>query len=242
MAARTHAAVGAPPLNQLLAALPATEAEALLRQAVRWRLEPGDRLYEPDTRIDAVWFPESAVISLLCVLRDGSAVETATVGREGMVGLFVFLGDDRSPNGRAVTQMGGEALRVDVDAFRVALGEGGKLHSYLLDATRAMLFHVSQSVACSGAHSVRQRLARWLLQTSDRTASDEIRLTHEFLSDILHARRASVSVAVASLQADGLVDARRGAIVISDRSGLEGRACECYGAVNAQYSRLLPGE
>ncbi len=229
--------------NELLAALPPAERAHLLRDARTRRVEPGDVLYEPGRPLTTVSFPITAVVSLLAVLGDGSAVEVATIGREGLVGAFTFLGDDRDPNARAVVQMGGEILSVDLRWFDHELRDPStQLNSLLNDYTRASLVQLTQSVACGAAHSVRERLARWLLQTSDRVASDEVELTHEFLAGILHTRRASVTVALRELQEAGIVATRRGAISILDRDALGGAACECYSVVREEYARLLPGE
>jgi CRP-like cAMP-binding protein len=227
--------------NQLLAALPPVERVRLMEPMQRRLVTPGEVLYEPGRRCDHVFFPETAVISLLTVLEDGSGIETATIGCEGMAGIYVFLGDDRSRNGRAVAQMGGSVLRLHVDSFRAQLGEGGKLGQLLPVYTRALLVHVSQSVACSAVHPVRARLARWLLQTSDRTSSDDVPLTQQFLADILGVRRASVTEAVAELHSRGELAPRRGGMLILDRAGLTRSACECYEVVRREYARLVPG-
>jgi len=205
-------------------------------------VEPGDVLYEPGRPLTSVYFPLTSVVSILTALRDGTEVETATIGREGLVGTFVSLGDDISPNTRAVAQMGGELLPVDVRRFRRALGETGRLRELLNDYTGTLLVQVSQSVACSAAHGVRQRLSRWLLQTSDRMSTDDVALTHEFLARILHTRRASVTVALRELQDLGGVRTRRGGTLILDRDTLKEEACECYDLVRQEYARLLPDE
>jgi CRP-like cAMP-binding protein len=228
--------------NNLLAAIPDEERVRLLRGSLAGWVETGDVLYEPGTSLTWVWFPLSAVISIVTVLKDGSSVEVATVGREGMVGTFVFLGDDHNPNGRAITQMDGELLRVNADVLRHEVDRSPWLRAFLHDYTRAMLVQVSQGVACAAAHSVKERLARWLLQTSDRVVTDDVQLTHDFLAGILHARRASITVALRELQDDGVVLTRRGGTLILDRDGLADQACECYAFVRAQYERLLPGE
>lgn len=226
--------------NQLLDSLPPDERSRLLRRAASRSVSTGDVLIETDRRIDAVWFPSTAVVSLLTVLGDGSGVETATVGREGMVGVLVFLGDDRSPNGRAVIQLPGEVVRVPADDLRAELSDG-KLGRFMIDYTRALLFQVSQSVACSAAHPVRARLSRWLLQTTDRVQRDHVQLTQQFLAEILHTRRASVTEAMGALEQTGLVRRHRGGVAVTDREGLERVACECYGAVRREYTRLVPG-
>ena len=140
------------------------------------------------------------------------------------MGTFQALGDDHNPNGRAVIQMGGRLLRVDASVFRRELQRNPLLADAIEAYLRAMLIHISQSVACGAAHSVKERLARWLLQTSDRVASDDVRLTHEFLAHILHVRRASVTVALGELQDMGLVSTRRGGTRVLDRVGLAKQA------------------
>ena len=205
-------------------------------------VEPGEVLYEPGRPPTSIYFPSTSVVSVLTALRDGTEVETATIGREGLVGIFVALGDDMSPNTRAVVQMGGELLPVDVHRFRRGLREPGRLRELMNDYTGTLLVQVSQSVACSAAHSVRQRLSRWLLQTSDRVSTDDVPLTHEFLARILHTRRASVTVGLRGLQDLGAVSTRRGGVLILDRDELRDEACECYDLVRQEFARLLPDE
>jgi CRP-like cAMP-binding protein len=231
-----------PSPNQLLRALPPAEGARLMGHSQRRLVTPGDVLYEPGRRLEHVFFPETAVVSLLTMLSDGSGIETATIGREGMAGIFLFLGDDRSRNGRAVVQMSGSILRLDVDSFRAELAEGGKLEQLMLTYSRALLLHISQSVACGAVHPVRARLARWLLQTSDRTASDDVALTQQFLAEILGVRRASVTEAVGELQSLRAVSSRRGGILILDRKALSRAACECYGILREEYAQLVPGD
>jgi len=201
----------------------------------------GDVLFEPATTLAYAYFPETTVVSLMTTLGDGAGIETATVGREGVVGVTLFLGDDRSVNGRAVVQMPGRMLRLAADAFRAELAEGGKLPDLMHGYARAMLLHLSQSTACGVAHPVRARLARWLLQTSDRTECNDVPLTQQFLSEILGVRRATVTEASGQLQSLGAVRTRRGGIEILDRRALEGAACECYALLKSEYARLLPG-
>jgi CRP-like cAMP-binding protein len=228
--------------NQLLDALGPRGKDRLLAQALEGSKVTGDVLYEPGHPISWVYFPVTAVVSILTVLRDGSAVETATIGREGVVGTFVFLGDDRSPNARAVVQMPGGVIRVDVGTFLHEMERDRRLRTLVHEYTRALLVQVAQSVACAAAHPVRERLARWLLQTSDRVTSDEVSLTHEFLAHVLHVRRASVTGALRELQGLGLVRTSRGRTTIVDRAALAEAACECYAMIRDEYARLLPGE
>ncbi len=228
--------------NRMLAALSPEGRECLLAQALALEVAPGDVLYDAGGPASWVFFPLSCVVSIMTVLADGSAVETVTIGREGMVGTFQALGDDRNPNGRAVVQMGGRLLRVDAAALREQMQRDVPLADAIEAYVRALLVHISQSVACAAAHSVRQRLARWLLHASDRVSSDDVELTQEFLAHILHVRRASVTMALGKLQDLDLVSTRRGGTTVLDRRGLAGQACECYARVNEEYARLIPGE
>jgi CRP-like cAMP-binding protein len=245
------AALPAPPValdltlasaNRMLASLSPDDQQRLLRSTVLLEPDTGEVLYEAGEPIAWVFFPLSCVVSILTVLADGSAVETQTIGREGMVGTFQALGDDHSPNGRAIVQMAGQLLRVDAAGFRHELQRNPLLVETVQSHLRALVIQVSQSVACAAAHTIRERLARWLLQTSDRVASDDVRLTHDFLAQILHTRRPSVTVALRELQQHGAVATRRGGTTILDREALESLACECYGLVGTEYARLIPGK
>jgi CRP-like cAMP-binding protein len=224
--------------NQLLASLPDHEQQRLIDRSSPLLVEPERPLQVAGRRIDRVFFPTTAVVSLLTTLSDGSTVETATIGREGIVGVGAFLGDDRSPNTAAVTQMGGEVLAMGIDVFRTELADNDKLRQSLMVYTRALLVQVSQGVACGVVHGVDQRLARWLLQTSDRVLSDDVRLTHQFLAEILHVRRASVSEGARRLQLAGAIEVRRGHMCVTDRGSLEAASCECYRFIRDEYRRL----
>jgi CRP-like cAMP-binding protein len=195
-------------------------------------------LFRDGERIESVWFPITAVVSLLTTLEDGSAVETATAGREGVVGAVVFLGDDRLRNGRAVVQLAGDLIGVPVDTFRSVLARSDALDRVMTGYTRALVFQLSQSVACNAAHSVQERLARWLLQTTDRVARSEVELTQQFLSEIVHARRASITDALAALEDTGALMRGRGRVTVHRRRALEDAACECYAAVRDAYARV----
>jgi CRP-like cAMP-binding protein len=227
--------------NRILSALPPDELTRLTSRMQERSVAVGEALYEPGSRLAYAYFPETAVVSLLTTLGDGDGVETATVGREGMVGVSLFLGDDVSANGRAIVQMPGTMLRLDADLFRAHLADGGKLPELMMTYARALLLHMSQSTACGVAHPVRARLARWLLHTSDRTESADVPLTQQFLADILGVRRASVTEAIGELQSLGAVRARRGGVTIVRRDELAAAACECYALIAREYDRLLPG-
>ena len=191
-----------------------------------------------DGPIRHVYFPVSCVISVHTRMQDGVAVEIVTVGREGMVGLPIFLGGGQTPT-TAFCQIAGRSLRMSADAFRAALAVNPVLNTLLLRYTQALLTQVSQSAACNRVHPVEERCARWLLSTHDNVAGEGFELTQEFLAEMLGVRRPRVSVAASILQRAGFIRYSRGRIQIVDRAGLEGAACECYGVIAREYARLF---
>ncbi len=233
----TDAATLAPPRNRLLAALPAEDFAALAPELERVSLDLRRVVIEVDEPITHVYFPESCVISVLGLTSDGGAVETATIGNEGMSGLPLFLGTDRTA-AQAFCQVPGDALRLDADAFRRAATQSS-LRLLLGRYTQALFTLVGQASACNRLHPARERCARWLLQTHDRVGRDEFGLTQQFLSQMLGVRRATVTEAAGALQAEGLIDYAYGKIVVRDRAGLERAACECYEIVRQEFARLL---
>jgi len=227
-----------PVRNRLLASLPATDLVALRPHLEIATLELRAVLFEPETPIRAVWFPETAVVSLTNTLREGGTVEVGTAGREGIAGLDVFLGDETSTV-RAIAQIPGTAYRMDASTFARLSAADGPLHRALLRYTQAFLTQVAQTAACNGAHLVEQRCARWLLMTHDRVEGDEFPLTHEFLAFMLGVRRAGVTLAMRGLQDERLLSYTRGRVAITDRAGLEEASCECYRTVRQHFERLL---
>jgi len=224
--------------NNLLASLPSRELALLGPSLEHVRLEIRDVLFEAETPILHVYFPETAVVSLVSEFREGGTIEVGTAGCEGMAGLPVFLGEDRA-SVRAFIQIPGTALRMEADRFARLAGVPGPFHQMMLRYTLAFLTQVAQTAACNGAHLVDQRCARWLLMTHDRVEGDEMSLTHEFLAAMLGVRRAGVTLAMRSLQDAKLVSYTRGRVVITDRAGLERASCECYRTVRAHSERLL---
>lgn len=194
-------------------------------------------LYEPGHQIDHVFFPVDGMCCLLTVLKDGSKIEVATVGNEGMLGVGAFLGFD-TYLWQAMSQIPGRSLRVQGKAFKAEIDRRGKLHRMVQRYTHVLLMKVSQSAACNRLHSTEQRLCKWLLMTHDRAAADEFLLTHEFLSQMLGVRRAGVTEVAGSLQRDGLIRYRRGRLTVLDRRGLEAASCECYAAVRREFARI----
>jgi CRP-like cAMP-binding protein len=225
-------------LNRLLAALPTEEYQRLLPSLESVSLQLKDELYEENEPIEYVYFPTSGMASILVVMADGALIEAGIVGNEGMVGLAVFLGTDKTAT-RAFYQVVGNAVRMRSDLFRQEIKQDGALTSILQRYTQAYLAMLAQNVGCNSHHPVQERCARWLLLTHDRIGNDQFVLTQEFISEMLGVRRAGVSIAMQTLQKAGFVHYSRGTITIVNRAGLESAACECYGIITAEYARML---
>ncbi len=221
--------------NDLLARLPASELDRVLEHSESLEAEIRLSVYEPDGPIDHVYFPLTAVFSMVAVVEGNAAIEVGTIGREGMVGLPVFLGRSTSPNA-AFCQVSGLTLRMRAGAFRTLLSEDGALHQQLHRFTQATLILLAQNVACNRNHTMDQRAARWLLMTADRVGNDEFVLTQEFLGQMLGVRRATVSDTARRLGAAGLIAYHRGRITVQDRPGLEATACKCYAIVRNEFA------
>ncbi|TDH58140.1 Crp/Fnr family transcriptional regulator [Dankookia rubra] len=226
------------PRNRLLSALPPDDLARLRPRLDQVELAPRMILHAPDEPIDAVHFPETGWISMLTMLESGDSAEVGLVGREGMVGLPLLLGTDRSPF-EAMVQAGGTALRLPAEAFRQALDQNAALRTLLLRYTLAFNVQVAQTAACNGRHQIEQRLARWMLMAHDRSDGDGFPMTHEFLSTMLGVRRAGVTVAAGALQRAGLIRYERGRMFVTDRDGLEAGSCDCFDLVRREYERLL---
>lgn len=234
----TTKAAEAVPDNALLAALQGKERDLIEPHLQLVRLAQGDVLGEPGQEITHVYFPHDAVISLTVGTQDGENAEAATVGREGMVNSIAAFADRRA-FARSLVQLGGRASRLPVARLEAAFAVHPGIRELCLAYVQVLLAQVLQSVACGRLHTAEMRLARWLLMLHDRTNGDEVRLTQEFLADMLVVRRATVAGAVRSLREAGILGQRRGGLLIRDRAGLEGRACECYAVIRAYHARLL---
>jgi CRP-like cAMP-binding protein len=224
--------------NRVLSVLPAPDRQRLLPHLEPVRTELKQILYAPNESISHIYFPRNGVVSLMTIMADGSAIEVATVGNEGMIGLPIFLGAGSMP-GQALSQIPGAALRMAADVFRAEAQFGGALQQVLHRYTQGLLNQIAQSAACNRLHAITERCARWLLMTHDRVRTDHFPLTHEFLSQMLGVRRATVTVAAGTLQQAGLIRSHWGHITILDRVGLEAASCECYRVIREEYDRLL---
>ena len=225
--------------NKLLDRLPQAEYSRLLPLLKPVKLAFKQVLYQVKGPIDFAYFPMGAVTSTLTVMQDGSAIEVATVGNEGLVGHTAAFGGGRTSPNKVIVQIGDGGLRIDAKALFAETERSGMLHDLLDDYQTAFMAQASQSVACNGLHRLEQRCCRWLLMTRDRVDSDDLQLTLEFLAVMLGARRASVTDVLKPLQEAGLVRSHRGRIMILDRPRLEARSCECYQSVKNEYERLL---
>lgn len=223
--------------NNLLAALVNREYQHLLPQLERVELSLAEVIHEAESQVQYVYFPERAVVSLLSTLENGATTEVGLIGREGMVGLSIFLGGTITHD-RAVVQVAGTALRMRASALREELRLGSPLQMLLLRYTRAFLALITQSVVCGQHHTVEQRFARWLLMMHDYVGSNELQLTHELIAGMMGVRRAGVTEAAGRLKAEGLIKSARGRITILDRQGLEAAACECYAIIREEFDRL----
>lgn len=226
------------PRNRILAALPPHELDRILPALEPVELQLKQVVIDPNRPIEHVYFVEEGVISMLGVMEDGRAVETATIGNEGMAGLPVFLGTDRMA-AQAFVQVSGRGFRMEADALREELARGGALPELLGRYTQAIITLLSQNSACNRVHTAEQRCARWLLLTADRAGRDTVDLTHLFLSQMLGVRRATVTEIAGALQDRGLIDYSRGRITIVDRPRLEAASCECYRVILSEFDRLL---
>ena len=213
--------------NELLAALPKKEYQALQSHLEEIPLVFEEILYRPNVLISDVYFPNSGIVSLLAGDNERSTLEVGLVGNEGVVGLSIFLGANYSLN-RAVVQGVGSAMKMKATALRRECNNGGVLPRILRRYSHSVLTQVTQAAVCNQFHSVDARLARWLLMTHDRMGNDEFQLTQEFLSHMLGVRREGVSIAAGDLQRRKLISYSRGRLKVLDRPGLEATSCGCY--------------
>ena len=227
-----------PKQNQLLAALPADDWQ-------RWQLELefvelplGAVLYESGNAMTHVYFPTTAIVSLLYVMENGASAEIAVVGHEGIVGISLFMGGESTPS-RAVVQSAGQGFRMTAHRIQEEFKRAPVLH-LLLRYTQALITQMAQTAVCNRHHTLDQQLCRWLLLSLDRLSGSELVMTQELIANMLGVRREGVTESATKLQKAGLIKYSRGRITVLDRAGLESRSCECYAVVKKEYDRLLP--
>jgi CRP-like cAMP-binding protein len=235
---RKTKAAARPHGNQLLARLPPHEYQRLRRDFQLVPLELKQILYEAGSPIDYAYFPNRGVVSAMTVMEDGRALEVATIGDEGMVGLPLLVGAETAAN-LMMVQVAGEALRLSAQVLKGEVSRDSPLRSVLALYHTAFLAQVSQAVACNGLYTLQQRCCRWLLMTQDRTHSDVFPMTHEFLAMMLGVRRSSVSEVLEPLQKEGWIRSSRGKFTILNRDGLLAGSCECYRTIKEEFERLF---
>lgn len=225
--------------NRLLASLPPADLERIAGSLEPVVLKRGETLYNEGMKMDHVYFPTGALISLIASMQDGTVVEVAVIGREGMVGLPLALGAETSPR-KVVAQAPGTAMKLSAEGFLREMLNGNALPDRLKRYTMIHLTQTTQWVACNRLHSLEERLARWLLASADATGSEQFELTQDFIAQMLGVRRPSVTVIVRSFEKQGMVQTSRGRIRISNRAELERAVCECYNFVRRQIDSAIP--
>jgi CRP-like cAMP-binding protein len=225
--------------NHLLAALPDAEARRWLPLLESVDLPLGQVLYESGITLTHVYFPTTAIISLLYVMQNGASAEIAVVGNEGIVGISLFMGGE-STSSRAVVQSAGRGFRLKAQMMKEEFNRAGPVLHLLLRYTQALITQMSQTAVCNRHHSLDQQLCRWLLLSLDRLEGNQLVMTQELIANMLGVRREGVTEGALKLQHAGLIRYVRGHITVLDRPGLERRSCECYGVVKREYERLLP--
>lgn len=235
---RVHDQSHNPNQNNLLAAMPEAEFARLLPHLELVPMLLGDLLIDSGAKLNHVYFPTTAIISLHYLLENGGSSEIAGVGKEGLVGVSLFMGGNSTPS-RAVVQTGGYGYRLKAHLLMEEFDRSGPVMRLLLRYTQALLTQMSQTAVCNRHHTVEQQLCRWLLLTLDRLPSNELTMTQELIANMLGVRREGVTEAAGRLQGYGYISYRRGHITVLDRKGLESDVCECYGVVKKEFARLL---
>lgn len=225
--------------NSFLEAMPSEVRDRLNPHLELVWMKLGETLSEPASKTGHVYFPVTAVISIVYVMQDGASGEVALVGNEGMLGVSLFMGGT-SRFTRAVVQSAGFAFKLRAQHLIEEFNRTGPMLELLMRYSQALSTQTLQIAACNRRHRIDQQLCRWLLSSLDRLASNELEITQEFLATILGVRREAVTIAARKLQDDGLIHCRRAHITVLDRVGLEARACECYRIVKNECGRLLP--
>jgi len=225
--------------NLLLAALPDEEWQRWLPQLEEVVMPLGQVLYESGATLSHVYFPTTAIVSLLYVMENGASAEIAVVGNEGIVGISLFMGGE-STSSRAVVQSAGNGLRLKAQMIKNEFNRAGPVLHLLLRYTQALITQMAQTAVCNRHHSLDQQLCRWLLLSLDRLQDNELVMTQELIANMLGVRREGVTEGALKLQQGGLIRYARGRISVLDRRGLEKRTCECYAVVKKEYDRLLP--
>ena len=225
--------------NNILAALPEDARERVYPHLESVQMPLGEVLYESGIQLHHVYFPTTSIVSLLYVMENGASAEIAVVGKEGILGISLFMGGDTTPS-RAIVQSAGHGFRLKAQILKEEFKRAGPVMHLLLRYTQALITQMSQTAVCNRHHSVHQQLCRWLLMSLDRLPSNDLVMTQELISNMLGVRREGVTEAAGKLQRAGLILYNRGKITVLDRQGLEAQVCECYQVVKKEFDRLLP--
>jgi CRP-like cAMP-binding protein len=228
-----------PRQNRLLAVLNDSDYARISPHLSLVAMPLGHVLYESGGTLDWIYFPTDSIVSLLYVMEDGASAEIAVVGKEGVVGIALFMGGQTMPN-RAVVQSEGQAYRLKGSILTQEFNRSGAFQHLLLRYTLALITQMAQTAVCNRHHTIDQQLCRWLLLSLDRLPGDQLNMTQELIANMLGVRREGVTEAAGKLQTAGLISYNRGCITILDRPGLEARVCECYEVVRTEFERLLP--
>jgi CRP-like cAMP-binding protein len=227
-----------PKQNRLLATLPAEDYIRLRPDLELIPMPLGWAVYEPGSHMGYLYFPTTAVVSLMHIMENGSSAEFAIAGNDGLVGIPLLMGAESTPS-RAAVQSAGYGYRLRASVLRRELERRGELQLVALRYAQALITQMAQTAVCNRLHALEQQLCRWLLLSLDRLPSNELRMTHELIANMLGVRREGVTAAAGKLQAEDMIRCHRGYITVMDRPKLENRACECYGIVKKEYDRLL---
>ena len=230
------------PANRLLERLPAESYERIAPHLERVELPHGMVLHRPGDNIADVYFPITCLLSITVTMIGGPTAEAGAVGRREMVGVDALMGGRETTQTEYIVQVAGEAIRSPAEALREEFDSYLATRAVFLKYIQAFIAQLSQNVACNRLHAVEQRLARWLLDVRDRIGSDDLKLTHEFISQMLGIRRAGVSEATSRFEDYGLLQQRRGMVRIVNADQLSARACECHQVLLIEYDRLLSGD
>ena len=227
------------PGNRLLLALPSRDLKRLMPELEHIRCGREQVLMDADSSLDHVFFPDSGVVSVVAVYADGSVIEMATIGREGCTGMQAFFGAKTS-SVRLLVQIPGSATKMSRAAFTRAMESMPSFRNLMSAYVHAFLEQVLVSVACNGAHSLKQRMARWLLMMRDRSDGDALPITQNLLAEMLGVQRPTITNAARELESAGLIERGRRQVTILDRQGLAEKSCECYQLVKTRVTFHLP--
>jgi len=228
-----------PERNNLLATLPAADFNRLIPNLELVTLEPGQIMAGLGQKLSYVYFPTTAIISMLCEMADGESAEIAVIGRDGVVGISLFLGGDKTSSS-IVVHNAGQAYRLSSRHLAVEFDRHAAMMRILLRYTQTLVTQMTQTAACNRLHRIEQQLCRWLLLRTELLAADNVTITHELIAKMLGVRREGVSTAAGKLQVAGIIRYKRGRVLILNRASLERLVCECFGVVKEEYERLLP--